>query len=255
MKSLLPESPVWTEHLRIRSYDVDFCRGASVASLCRHFLDAAWNHAEALGAGFSHLASQNKFWVLSRVRVEMQCSPAWGSALILRTWPRSGKSVFAMRDFEITDSATEMRIAAGSSAWLVLDSASKRPQRWDKLLPGLVGLSANMALDQDPGKLPDVQTWDESYSTTVRYTDIDVNQHATAGRYVSWILDAYPVDFHREHKLRSLEANYLDETLAGEELVVRTRRTEPGWYSHGLVKAGGKEVCRARLNWEQKDPA
>jgi len=61
MKSVISESPVWTEPLKICSYDVDFTRRVTSASLCRHFLEAAWNHAEALGVGFSHLLTQSKY--------------------------------------------------------------------------------------------------------------------------------------------------------------------------------------------------
>ena len=69
--SVPPAAPVWVERLKICSYDVDFTRAATSASLCRYFLDAAWNHAEALGVGYCHLQSQDKFWVLSRLRLQV----------------------------------------------------------------------------------------------------------------------------------------------------------------------------------------
>jgi medium-chain acyl-[acyl-carrier-protein] hydrolase len=250
MDAVLTEPPVWTEPLKIRSYDVDFTRRATSASLCRYFLDAAWNHAEALGIGFHHMATLGKFWVLSRLRFEVRHYPFWGSAVTLRTWPRGISSVFAMRDFEVTDGAGAL-IAAGSSAWLVLDTASKRPQRLQKLLPHLASLHGKAALSRDPEKLPDNEAWDGEFSSTVRYTDIDVNRHVNAGRYIDWVLNAYPFPFHLGHGLRVLEVNYLDETLAGEVLRVRTRQTSATVYSHSLTRAGGTEVCRARLEWEE----
>ena len=248
MKSAISESPVWTEPLKICSYDVDFTRRVTSASLCRYFLEAAWNHAEALGVGFSHLVTQSKYWVLSRLLLEVQQYPFWGSTAILRTWPRAAKLVFAMRDFEVAD-GSGTRIAAGSSAWLVLDAASKRPQRLNKLLPGLAGLSDKSALGRDPEKLPNCQAGEAVFSTTVRYADIDVNRHVNSGRYIAWILDAYPFGFHLEHCVRVLEVNYLGETLEGEVLSVRTRQTGAAVYSHSLTKANGDEVCRARLEW------
>ena len=245
------ESPVWTEQLRICSYDVDFTRRATSASLCRYFLEAAWNHAEALGVGFNHLGRQNKFWVLSRLLLEVEHSPVWGSVATLRTWPRAAQSVFAMRDFEVVDGAGT-RIAAGSSAWLVLDATSKRPQRLNKLLPSLMGLDGKAALGRDPEKLADGESWDRVFATTVRYTDIDVNRHVNSSRYIGWILDAYPFEFHREHCVRGLEVNYLGETLEGEVLSVRTRQTGAAVFCHSLTKGSGDEVCRARLVWGKK---
>lgn len=249
MQPVAPELLVWNEPLKIRSYDVDFNRCATSASLCRHFLEAAWNHAQALGVGFSDLGSQGKFWVLSRLRLEARGYPAWGSMATLRTWPRAGTALFAMRDFELLDE-TGTVLVGGTSAWLVLDEVSKRPQRITRLMPALEGLSGRAALGRDPEKLPDCDTsWDGHSSATVSYTDIDVNGHVGSSRYVGWMLDTYPLEFHRAHRVRVLEVNYLGETLAGEELSVRTRQAGPPEFWHSLARKNGLEVCRARIEW------
>ncbi len=251
MTSIPNESPLWTEQLRIRSYDVDFTRRATLTSLYRFFLDAAWNHAEALGIGFSHLQSQNKFWVLSRLLLEVETYPLWGGLITLRTWPRRVKTVFAMRDFELLEGEGN-RIAAGSSAWLVLDLASKRPQRLHKLAAAMPHLTDAAALDRDPEKLGDVEGWEDVFSAAVRYTDIDVNRHVNASQYISRILDAYPAGFLGQHAVRGLEVNYLGETREGDMLHVRTRQTAAGEFHHSLTKADNSEVCRARLRWDDR---
>jgi hypothetical protein len=69
------DSDVWIEQLRIHSYEVDFNQRGSLESLCRLFLEGAWNRAEHLGVGFHQLASQKKFWVLSRMAVEVEQFP------------------------------------------------------------------------------------------------------------------------------------------------------------------------------------
>jgi|GEM_PF-194663 len=230
------------------SADVDFTHHATTASLCQHFLEAAWDHAEALGVGFAPLAAQGRFWVLSRLRVEVREYPRWGASVTLRTWPRPAQSVFALRDFEIVNDA-DQRVAAGSSAWLVLDSISKRPQRLGTLLPHLAHLRDRPALDRNPEKLTEDGPWAEAFSTSVRYTDIDVNSHVSSGRYLRWILDAYPNRFYLEHSLRGLDVNYVDEVHEGDLLRVRLWEKTPTIHYHSLVRGGDHEVCRARLEW------
>lgn len=254
MTHMEPETaspPVWTARVRLGSSDVDFTRRATSLTLCRHFLEAAWNHAEALGVGFHALGQHGRFWVLSRLRIEALRYPEWGSAVVLRTWPRPVQSVFAMRDFDVRDEAGG-RLAAGASAWLVLEAASKRPQRLHRVLPGIAGWDGASALGRDPEKLADEGPWDAAYSTAVRYTDIDVNQHVTSSRYLGWILDSYPVEFHLDHEVQAIEVNYLGETLAGDELEVRTRQLGSAVRAHSLVKVGGEEVCRARVEWRER---
>jgi acyl-ACP thioesterase len=253
MESEIRETPVWTERLKICSYDVDATQRLTSVSLCRHFLEAAWNHAEALGVGFAHLGQQGKVWVLSRLRIEVDRHPVWGDAATLRTWPRSTVGAIARRDFEVVDEGGSV-VAAGSSAWLVLDLASRRPQRLNRILSGLDGIAGRAALDRDPEKLGVPAVWDTTVTVRVRYTDIDVNRHVNSSRYLGWILDAYPAGFHEQHSLRSLEINYLAETVQDETVTIRTRHERPGVGDHSLARETGVEVCRARLEWVPRTP-
>jgi acyl-ACP thioesterase len=98
--------------------------------------------------------------------------------------------------------------------------------------------------------LEDNESWDNACPIAARYTDIDVNNHVTAARYLGWIVDSYPVGFHASNSLRALDINYLSETVEGEQLTVRARQIEPTIFLHSLAKSNGAEVCRARLEWE-----
>jgi acyl-ACP thioesterase len=78
---------------------------------------------------------------------------------------------------------------------------------------------------------------------------LDVNSHVNSARYIRWLLDSYPLDFHRAHSLRLLEINYVGETLGGETVSIHSQPTGPLRFSHLLTKTGQVEVCRARLEW------
>lgn len=244
-----PEPGVWVESSKIHSYQVDFKQHATMEALCRLLQEAAWNHAEALGVGFSHLAEQSRFWVLSRFALEIETCPRWNDEVVLHTWPRAAKSVFAMRDFEMGD-AHSHRLCAASSAWLVLDSRTRKPLRPDKWLARIPVLPDKRALVEDPAKLSAVDSQSPSVTIPVKYSDIDVNHHVTYSRYVGMMLDSYSLDFHAGHSLSRLEINFLGETRSGEILELRTSQTGAGGFYHNLVKApSGEEVCRGLISW------
>jgi len=253
MQSIVPELMVWNEPLKIRQFDVDLNGRATSASLCSHFLEAAWNHAEALGVGFTHLSKLGKLWVLSRMRIEAKNYPTWGSEGTLRTWPRAVTHVFAMRDFEILNKSGAVMIA-GTSAWLVLDMATRRPQRISKILPGFEEIKNRATLGRDPEKVPDNDVWERSSSATVHYTDLDVNGHMNSSHYISALLNDYPIEFHRSHWVSALEINYLEEARAGDALKVQTHSSEPSQFSHSIVRENGDEVCRAQIEWKANTP-
>ncbi|HWV99324.1 MAG TPA: acyl-ACP thioesterase domain-containing protein [Candidatus Acidoferrum sp.] len=244
------QAGIWTVGVRLHSYDVDFKRRATLDAVCRYFLDAAWNHAEALGVGYTHLADQKKFWVLSRFVMKIQRLPQWGENVTLNTWPRAPRGIFALRDFEVVDSQGA-RVVGGASAWLVLDAHSRRPQRLDKLQWSLKRFPVERATEQEPQKLAERDNGAECFSTLVRYGDLDVNDHVNSASYIRWLLDAYPAEFHRKHTVRLVEVNYLGETKGGQKVSVLKTDGEAGQFWHE-IRAEAEVTCRARLLWDSQ---
>jgi acyl-ACP thioesterase len=221
--------------------------------LCRHFQEAAWNHAEHLGAGYQRLQQENRFWVLARLLVEIARHPKWGETVTLQTWPRTARSVFAMRDFEMFDSSGA-RLLAGTSSWLVLDTRTRKPQRVDRLIAGIKTPADKRALALEPQKLACDEQGADARQVTVQYSDIDVNGHVNNARYVGWLLDSYPLHFHTINVVKSIEVNFLGEAVAGETLSVFAQEETRSEYWHIIRKAAaGGEVCRARIIWEPND--
>lgn len=248
----VPPKPVrvWSETFSVHSYDVDGGKNATLESLCRHFLEGAWNHAEVLGVGFARLAGQGKVWVLSRLLIEVRRSPQWGEVLRLDTWPRVAVSAFAMRDFEMVDGSGQI-VVAGVSAWLVLNASTRKPQRIDKLVAGFGTCPDRRALQNDPQKLFPSPDGSELCRRPVQYSDIDVNRHVNSARYIGWVLDSYPLEFHQTHVPALLEVNYVGETHGGESVIVHGREIAPGEYVHSITRSdAGAEVFRARLKWK-----
>lgn len=250
MSNPQPPAPrIWEQWYDIHAHDVDFEKKATLETVCRCFLDSAWNHAEALGVGFRALAERGQLWVLSRLLVSMARYPGWGERVLLQTWPRTARTVFAMRDFHLKSAAGEI-LGSGVSAWLVLDTHTRKPQRMERIL-GVIGETETArALDCDPGKLPAPGVHQPGLNIKVRYSDIDVNRHVNSTRYLAWLMDTYSLDWHETNHLETIEVNYLAETVDGETLGVECDRSLPEGHLYSLVsfKHGG-EALRARLRW------
>jgi len=243
------ESPIWRGDFRVHSYEVDFKQSATLECLCRYFQEAAWNHAEELGVGYQRLLAENRIWVLSRLLVKIARYPRWAENVHVHTWPRLAKSVFAMRDFEMFDSSGE-RMVAGASAWLLLDTTTKKPQRVDKLISEIQrSFPDRRALEQEPQKLSRCVSNPTALDLAVRYSDIDVNGHVNNSRYIGWLMDAHSMELHRSHTIKSIEVNYLGETVAGDRLSILSSEAGQDEYWHSMVKGDGSEVCRGRVQW------
>lgn len=244
----VPAPGTWQEPVLVHAYDVDFRKCATAESICRWFLEAAWNHAEQLGIGFDAVAQHHQFWVLARLRVEVDQYPFWGQLAQLTTWPRGVSGVLALRDFELCDTKGR-RLAAGTSSWLVLDVKTHRAQRLDKLARQIPSEITRQALGRDPAKILPFKQGTAQLSTAVRYSDIDVNQHVNSARYVGWCLDTYSPEFHHRHLLRRLEVNYVGETRWEDQVSVFSGEPHPLHFVHSIRNSKDQEVCRAEFVW------
>ena len=250
MAQALDQEAVWKGDFKVHSYEVDFKKSATLESLCCYFQEAAWNHAEQLGVGYERLQAENRAWVLSRLLVEVTRYPSWAEIVCVHTWPCLSKSVFAMRDFEILD-LQGRKLVAGASAWLLLDTETKRPQRVDKLIQEIqIPFRDRRALTHEPKKLNACAADAAGIQFNVSYSDIDVNGHVNNSRYIGWLMDAQPIDLHRKSTVKSLEMNYLSEAIAGDKLSLLSSMSEPGEFLHSIFKADGTEVCRAKVAWD-----
>jgi len=240
---------VWCQTFHVHSYEVDFNKNVRVENLCRYFQEAAWQHAEQLGAGYQRLHEGKLLWVLSRFLMKIERCPKWGEAVRVKTWPRQAPGVFAMRDFEMTDIAGEL-LAAGTSAWLVLDAMTRKPQRVKKVLSHVVSFPEKRLLEEDPKKLTPPTSRNLAMSVTVGYSDIDVNGHVNSSRYIGWLMDSYPLKFHQQYRVCRLEINFLAEALVAETLAIHRCQEATMEHCRSIEKVGtGDDVCRAVIIW------
>lgn len=240
----------YKESYTIHSYEVDASLKAHLATIGNYLQDTAGRHAKILKFGYEDLLKNNQFWALSRLKIEMFQYPGWNERIWIETWPSGIHKLFAYRDFRIrTD--TGKTIGEASSAWLVVDMKNRRPQNPEflyRLVPDLTVTQPGSSLE----KLPAVTGNGTDTHHTVRYSDLDQNNHLNNVKYIQWILDSYPMDFHKHKRVKIFEINFLSESSYGEEIRMRIeKKNDPSnIFQHSLTRLrDDKEICRVRITW------
>ena len=249
MMSQQDPSLIWREEYTIRSYEADAQGKATMPLLCRFMQEAASNHAEHLGLGISWLTENNLAWVLTRQRVAMDAYPRWGETIQVLTWPTGRDRLLWYRDFKLLGGDGNA-IGRATTSWLVIDPVRRRPQRTDAL-PSLDPPSdVERVFPRWPEKVATLSEDAPSHFIRVRYRDLDVNEHVNNAQYVEWTLEAFDLDFHRMHRLKEIEVNYLVEALYGDTLSSHCEDVDGQTFLHSLVRdADGLELFRARTVW------
>ena len=129
----------WEDEYIIPFCEVDTKKAVFLPTLWNLMQETAWHHADHLKVGYSDLAEQKYFWVLSRLSIQMDEYPGWGEKIKVRTWLTGTRRLFALRDFSIANSKGNT-LGTAKSAWLVLDLKSRRPQRIEPVFKHLLHL-------------------------------------------------------------------------------------------------------------------
>ncbi len=250
----LKTKKIWKDTFKIHSYESDFTGQATLPNLCHLMQESAWNHAENLQVGFSHLLKKNLIWVLSRQLVMIYQYPKWGDIIQVHTWPTGKDRLFCYRDFKIFDENNNI-IGLASTTWFVIDLAERKPQRTDSYIQLDVDNSVERVFPSFPAKIHPVKAPEFSRTLQVNYSDLDVNDHVNNVKYIEFVLDSLPLEFLKTHLLKGVEVNYIAEAKYSDNILIHHETKNNGSLEmlHDLFrKDDNLEICRARTVWENK---
>lgn len=180
----------------------------------------------------------------------MDTYPKWEDTLTIETWPSAKDKLFAMRSFRIYNQEKE-QIGSIYSAYVLIDTETGRPQRTTTLpieLPVVIGEETHELIRFSIPK--------DAISTcnrTVHYTDLDLNMHMNNACYVQWIEDCFSVEQHKEMQIKDIQVNFISGATIGEEVAVSVYKDAESvdrYYVQGNEKSGGREIFKARVEWE-----
>jgi len=245
----------WEDEYSIPFGEVDTKNEVFLSHLWNLMQETAWHHATHLKVGYSDLAEEKYFWVLSRLFIQMDEYPGWGEKIKVKTWLTGMGRLFALRHFSIANSKGDI-LGTAKSAWLVLDLKSRRPQKIEPVFKHLLHLFDDLPSAEEPEKIPAPVRSKMEKSYTVRYSDIDMHHHVNNTKYIEWVLDSYSFEMHRKYHIHTFEINFLAESSHGDEISIHTEPVEdlPFTFLHSVFRKGdGRELCRARVSWKRID--
>jgi len=243
--------PIWETTTKVRAFDVDANDRLKVNTILDYFQDAASNDAERLDFGYSNFVPRGLTWVLSWAKFEFIKYPKFIDEIKIQTWGKKQYKLYSIRDYMMFDSNDEI-ICRGTSAWLLLDAKSLRPKILPQLFPEIKMHDSIDALFDLPQKITHTSQPDSIYSTQVRYSDIDLNQHANNAKYIELMLDCFEKEFHKEHTMKSLVVSFSAESKYGDEIQLFKgieKEIPLTHYIEAKNQTSDKMVFQATLEW------
>jgi acyl-ACP thioesterase len=221
---------VWTQIYEVNTIVLDSRKRLGLAGLLNLLQDAAWIHASHCGWGYEDLIRRGTIWVLARQKLVMSDWPHWRDVVTVRTWGRPTTGALALREYEIL--VGEKKLGECTTSWLILDYATRRPQKIDRAAhdavcrkDGFLAIEAQKIALR--GDLKPAATF------AVRDSDLDVNGHVNNTRYAQWATDSLAPEVLATLRFSEYEVNFLSETRVGDNVVVERSGFEP---ANGLLR-------------------
>lgn len=206
---------IWTQDFTVNSFLVNPQKKLGIYALLNILQDVAWSHATHLGHGYEETLAGKTAWVLTRQKVKMELWPHWGDTVSIRTWVRPLQGPFAVRDFEILHK--DKIIGTCSTSWMLMNIETRTAVMSDfGELP--FEPREDYKLPYEAKKVIIREALVPRASFTVRNSDLDMNEHVNNTRYVQWLLDSIPREWHRMFHLNEYEVNFLSEAHAGDHV-------------------------------------
>jgi acyl-ACP thioesterase len=245
-------NPILENKFRVRAFDVDANDRIKVNSILDYFQDAASNDAERLNFGYTNFVPRGLTWVLSWAKFEFLYLPKFAEEVKLQTWGKKQYKFYSLRDYLLFNSNDEV-ICKGTSAWLLIDSKSHRIKILPELFPEIKMHDSIDALSDLPQKIIHSEQTEVIYSTHIRYSDIDLNQHANNSAYIKHMLDCFNKEFHSEHTVKTLTVSFNAESKFGDEIQLSKgteKRSPLSHYIDAKNLSGNKLVFQALVEWK-----
>jgi medium-chain acyl-[acyl-carrier-protein] hydrolase len=216
----MTHQPIWQEQAAINFSETDIAQKWKPSAFFSAMQEAGSHHATHLGFDYRDMFAAGMSWVLSRAIIQFDQFPQAGQTVTIQTWPKGiHNKLFFMRDFFILG-ADGSRLAAATCAFVLIDLHARRVLPWRALKGELPDNQGRSAMDEFPEKLGAAEGLEEIFTRLTAYSDVDLMGHVNNTRYIEWICDCFPVEYHQAHALQLLQINYLNEVKPAETISV-----------------------------------
>jgi medium-chain acyl-[acyl-carrier-protein] hydrolase len=241
-----------TKTFEIHHYEIDLKKRAMVTKIMNYFDDTAITQSEKTGLGLDVLGSRNLTWVLYQWNIKMHEYPAYRDVIKVWTAPTGFNGFYAYRKYCIYN-AEEKVISEADSIWFLVDTVKKRPVKVPIDVYEAYGLTSEGGEFIEHLKILPPERQDFASEFTVRYNDIDTNEHVNNARYVDWSIDALPEGFFLDHTLTGLKITYKKEVRPGERVVTIAQIDENNGSGvktkHKVSDINGNILCLLEIMW------
>lgn len=241
-----------SKNYTVHYYEIDVKKRALITTIVNYLMDICSVQSEKAGVGVDYLLDDNKGWILTQWHIIINKYPIYDETVKVSTKANSFHKYFAYRKNYIEDMEGNL-IVDGYSNWLLVDTIKRKPVKITNDMYSAYKITEENNERFPSARLHDLKEWDIEKRFTVRYSDIDTNEHVNNVKYISWIVESVPLEVALDLELKELTIVYKKETGYGHTIDVHTSiiKTDDGTLcKHNIVNDAGEVITQAETLWK-----
>lgn len=250
---------ILTQSYFLSAGDVNAQGEMSLPLLVAKMIDIATAHANSLHFGNPDMVEHKAGWVLSRIALQMTSYPKANEQYSLSTWVERWTRRFSVRCYMVND-AEGNPVGYARSIWMILQTETHESLPLtifdfnDELLvpdkcPAINSEKHRPIAPFGAEEVPSdsLPSTSPSSDYTFRYCDLDFYRHVNTVRYVSLLLNQFPLEVMDTNKITRLEISFMHEGHYGEHVEVRRHEESATATSMSIVGEDAREILFARI--------
>ena len=233
---------IHVEQFTIRANEVDAEGNLTLPAICNLFQEVAGNNAKTLRFDITDMHAQNLTWVVSRMDINIKNLPKWRETISIETWPASGDSFRAYRNYRLLNAEGE-ELCSCLSYWMIINLDSRRPVRIPDEVLNMRLTERDHVTPVSNSKIRPFKAPEITKDIIVRRADLDMNTHVNNVRYLEWMLETISDDDAR--KLKKFDIVFLLETFVDAHITSQCKKTEQNVLGFQVMNKNGKAIALA----------
>lgn len=216
-------NPICKQTFTLDHIHVDRFGRAKPSTLLYFVQEAAGIHCGQLGVDEQALLPKHLFWAVTRNRVQVTRLPMLGETITVETWPMPTTKVAYPRSVVAYD-AKDNELFRSISLWVLMDDRTR-----GMILPGASGITVDGTLTGTELAAPRAiasRPMSRQKTETVGFSLLDKNGHMNNTRYLDWVADLLPSEFHKANPVTEFTVCYMSEVKEGDEVTLSHELTD-----------------------------
>ncbi|OJF93063.1 acyl-[acyl-carrier-protein] thioesterase [Alkalibacterium sp. 20] len=233
-------------------YMCDRTQQLTLSMLVNVLLNVSENHSAELNRQESVIREMGFNWIVLRYEFVVTRMPHYKEEVEIETFATEYNKLFTYREFIVRDN-NQNELIKVKTTFALMNIENRKMTRIpsEVINPYQADFSKRIRRNAKPHEVDLIQAVQTNYS--VRYFDIDANQHVNNSKYIEWLLDSLNASFMASHQIQHGIITFDKEVKEDDTVTSKvSHRSDAHLYTDHQILVDETIHASASFQWNER---